>query len=451
MSIQRLRPGVYIELMAKAKERILPKSGIVCIPYVGEYGKPNEPVLVSGYEERMKETLGLIDSIELAAESGPTLLLYRICDSAAQTAKFTQANSFEISAKYPGLEGNKLSITVQNSTAEPGKKEVVIKHTELGFTHKLSVAGVDELVEKTANLDYVAQAKKLGNDAIADVVATTFAGGTTGKPASLTSTHFTKLFSDINGADFDALYLPSADAAIQASAKQFVSDRRTQSQKLSTLVIGGSSNTDVDMEKHIERSVAMNERYIVNSAISGLHVNGKTYSSLEFAAWVAGLIAATPAHISLTALPIPLKKATKDFGQSEIMKGLANGVLMATRDGYSYIIESAVNTLSVLHTGEREDFGKIRVSMTLDQVMNDLVSVGKKYKGKLSNNDIGRATFIAAAKSYLDERVRQSALAAGANVTESPDLESFGDTAYFRVSAQPLDAIEVFTIGWEVL
>ncbi len=451
MSIQRVRPGVYIELLAKAKERILPKTGVVCIPYVGEYGLPNELKTVSSYDERVKETLGLVDTIELAAESGATLLLYRICDSAVKTAVFTQENSFEIPAKYPGLEGNNFTISIQASAAEPGKKEIVIRHKQLGVSHKLSVATVDELVEKTARLDFVGQAKKLGDAAITDVAETDFTGGTSGKPAALTSAQFTRLFAAINGADFDALYLPSDDAAIQASAKQFIADRRKQNQKLSTLVIGGKPAEDDQMDKHIERSVAMNERFVVNSAIAGTHVNGKTYGSLDFAAWTAGLIAATPANQSLTAVPVPLKKANVDYGNSDILKGLANGVLLASRDGASYIIESAVNTLSVLHAGEREDFGKIRVSMTLDQVMNDLIGVGKKYKGKLSNNPIGRTTFIAAAKAYLDERVRQSALAEGAAITEDPTRPSVGDTAYFTVSAQPLDAIEVFTIDWEVL
>lgn len=453
MAIERKRPGVYIDLQARAKERILPKTGRVCVPYVAEWGTPNAVKVVTGYDERMKETLGLVDEIELAAEGGATEVLYRWTNGNEAYAKFTQPNSFEIPAKYPGTEGNNFTISIENSTAEPGKKEVRIKHKTLGeeFGHKLSVADVDELVAKTANLDFVGQAKKLGTDAIADVSDGEFTGGVSGSPSSLTSANFTTLFSAIGGADFDTLYLPTDDAAIQYAAKQFMADRRKLGKKLSTLVIGGKATDDTNMDKHVERSIAMNERFVVNNSIAGKHANGKTYNSIQWAAWVAGMIAATPAHISLTAQPVPLMEAAKDWGHTDILKGLANGVLMATRDGDTYIIESAVNTLNVLHPGEREDFGKIRVSMTLDQVMNDLFTAGKKYKGKLSNMSLGRKIFIGAAKAYLEERIRQGALAEGADLIEHPDKTSSGDIAYYKLFAEPLDAIEIFDIDWEVL
>jgi hypothetical protein len=451
MSIERLRAGVYVELMAKAKERVLPKSGRVCVPYVGEWGAPDRVVEVRGYDERIAETFGRVDTVELAAEGGATLVLYRMTDGSAQAASYSQADCFELTAKYPGLEGNQFVITIRDSMTEPGKKEVLIKHRGLGLGHRLTVTNVDDLVAKTANLPFVNQAKKLGDAPLTDVVEAAFSGGTSGTPASLTGADFTALFAGISGADFDALYLPSADPAIMASAKQFIADRRTFNQKLSTLVVGGTSATDGSMDAHIARSTAMNERFVINSAIAGEHVNGKTYSSLEWAAWTAGLVASTPAHISLTAQPVPLKKAVKDWGHTEILKGLANGVWMATRDGSQYVVESAINTLSTLHAGEREDFAKVRVSMTLDQIMNDLIAVGKKYKGKLNNNEMGRTTFIAAAKSYLDERIRQAAIEQGATIAENPDKASVGDVAYFVLKAQPLDAIEVFDIKWEVL
>lgn len=453
MGIPRRRPGAYVELMAKAKERILPKSGRACIPYVGEWGAPEQAVVVAGYDERMKATLGLVDEVEMAAEGGATLVLFRITDGTAKAAKYEQANSFRIPAKYPGKEGEKFDITITDSTAEPGKKEIIIQHRELGekFGYKISAADVDELVAKTKDLDYVGQAEKIGTDPIQNADKTAFTGATSGIPATIPGLRFTMLFSAIGGADFDTLYLPSDDPAVQYAAKQFMADRRKLGRKLSTLVIGGPEADDKNMDKHAERSVGMNERFVVNSSIAGEHVNGKIYNSIQWASWTAGMLAATPAHISLTAQPVPLKRAAKDWGHTEIMKGLENGVLMATRDGDSYIIEAAINTLNVLHTGEREDFGSIRVSMTLDQVVNDLFTVGKKYRGKLSNNSIGRKVFIGAGQAYIDERIRQGALAEGAELTEHPEKVSSGNTGYFKLAAEPLDAIEIFDIDWEVL
>ncbi|WP_103110792.1 phage tail sheath subtilisin-like domain-containing protein [Brevibacillus reuszeri] len=445
MTIQRERPGVTVELIAKAKERVVPKSGVVLVPYQAEWGAPDTMVKVTGYDERIAETFGEVDSIELAAEGGATIIGYRMTNGNAVKAAYSQADAIKIEALYPGTKGNSITVSIATSTAEPGKKELQVKGPIK--TEKFSFVDVVELEAKTTQSIYV-RVSKIGDTAIADIAETLLTGGVSGN-AGLTSTDATKLFTVVSGADFDAMHLPFDDPAVQAAAKQFMSDRRTLNKKLSTLVIGGGSNDDENMTKHTERSVSMNARYVVNCAIAGQHNNGKMYGSLQWAAWVAGMIAATPAHESFTAIVVPLKKALKDWGHTEILNALSTGTLIATRDGDVYIIESAVNTLSVIGTDEREDYGKIRVSMTLDQIVNDLMTVGKKYKGKLANNDLGGAVFVGAGQAYLQVREQQGAIDTGWTFT---DLKNgVGDRRGFLLSAKPLDAIEYFDIDWEVL
>ncbi|WP_425623009.1 phage tail sheath subtilisin-like domain-containing protein [Brevibacillus borstelensis] len=445
MTIQRERPGVTVEMIAVAQERVLPKSGVVLVPYQAEWGAPDTMVRMTGYDERIKETFGEVDVIELAAEGGATIIGYRMTNGAAVAASYEQPDAIRIEALYPGLRGNDLQISISASTAEPGKKELRVVGPI--STEKFSFGDAAELVTKTKQSIYV-RVKKLGVTAIADVSLTPLSGGITGT-APLTSADATKLFTAVSGADFDAVYLPFADPAVQAAAKQFMSDRRTLNKKLSTLVIGGTPENDTDMEAHTSRSISQNTRYVVNCAIAGEHNNGKIYNSLQWAAWVAGMIAATPAHESLTAVVVPLKKAAKDWGHSEILNALSTGTLIATRDGDVYIIESAVNTLSTIGPGEREDYGKIRVSMTLDQIQNDIQTVGKKYKGKLSNNDIGGATFVGAVKAYMEVREQQGAIDTGWIFEDKKN--GVGDRRGFRLSAKPLDAIEYFDVEWEVL
>lgn len=446
MAITRERPGVVVELKAKAIERIAPKSGVALVPYQAEWGNPDTLSRMYGYDERYAETLAQVDTVELAAESGATILGYRMTNGNAKAAKYTQAGAIEISARYPGTYGNNVKVVILPSTAEPTKKELQVRDTT-GILEKFSFTDADELVRKTDLSTYI-RTKKLGTTAITDVSETALSGGATGS-GTLTIADFTKLFNAIGGADFDTLYLPSDDPAIQAAAKQFISDRRKIAKKMASLVIGGAPDDDLDMTKHISRSTGMNARYVINSSIAGTHVNGKTYNSVQFAAWTAGMIAATPAHQSLTAVVAPLKRAAKDWSSSEILNGLANGVFMATRDGTQYIIESAVNTLSTLGINEREDYGKIRVSMTLDQIVNDLNTVVRKYKGKLNNNDIGGAIFVEAVSSYLRERERQGAIDAGWTFIDkkNPVFDHRG----FELRAKPLDAIENFDVEWEVL
>lgn len=444
MTIQRERPGVTVELIAKAQERVLPKTGVVLVPYQAEWGAPDTIIRMSQFAERAAETFGEIDVIELAAESGATILGYRMTNGSALAASYSQNGVIKIEARYPGTKGNQLKISIVASTAELGKKELQVKGPIK--TEKLSFANADELVLKAAQSFYI-RVTKLGDTAIADVAETALTGGASGTIA-LAASDFTTLFSAIGGADFDTLYLPSDDPAIQAAAKQFMSDRRRLNKKLSTMVIGGKAEDDDNMAKHTERSVAQNARYVVNNAIAGQHVNGKDFNSVQWAAWVAGMAAATPAHISLTAQPVPLKKARKDWSHTEIIAALGTGTLIATRDGDSYAIESAVNTLSVTGTGEREDFGKIRVSMTIDQIQNDAITVGKKYLGKLPNNDLGAAVFVGAYTTYLKIREEQGAIDAGWKFEDTKN--GVGDHRSFRLAARPLDAIEYFDLSWEV-
>ncbi|MFF0829201.1 phage tail sheath subtilisin-like domain-containing protein [Brevibacillus sp. NPDC003359] len=445
MTIQRERPGVTVELIAKAKERVVPKSGVVLVPYQAEWGAPDELVKLGSFEERLAQTFGKVDTVELAAEGGATILAYRMTNGTATKAAYEQADAIRVEALYPGLVGNELKVTITASTSEPGKKELQVAGPLQ--TEKFSFANANELAAKTSQSNYV-RVKKLGETAVTIVPETALTGATSGTVA-LTSADSTKLFMAVSGADFDTMYLPFDDTSVQAAAKQFMSDRRSQNKKLSTLVIGGKAADDENMAKHIERSVAQNTRFVVNSAIAGQHNNGKVYGSLEWAAWVAGMIAATPAHESLTAVVVPLKKALKDWGHTDILSALGSGTLIATRDGDVYIIESAVNTLAVLGTHEREDYGKIRVSMTLDQIVNDISQVGKKYKGKLGNNDLGGAVFVSAVNAYMTVREQQGAIDTGWTFTDQKN--GIGDRRGFLLSAKPLDAIEYFDIDWEVL
>lgn len=445
MTIQRERPGVTVELIAKAKERVVPKSGVVLVPYQAEWGAPDELVKLGSFEERLAQTFGKVDTVELAAEGGATILAYRMTNGTATKAAYEQADAIRVEALYPGLVGNELKVVITASTSEPGKKELQVAGPLQ--TEKFSFADANDLVAKTSQSNYV-RVKKLGETAVTIVPETALTGAKSGTVA-LTPADSTKLFMAVSGADFDTMYLPFDDAAVQAAAKQFMNDRRTQNKKLSTLVIGGKAADDENMAKHIERSVAQNARFVVNSAIAGQHNNGKVYGSLEWAAWVAGMIAATPAHESLTAVVVPLKKALKDWGHTDILSALGSGTLIATRDGDVYIIESAVNTLAVLGTHEREDYGKIRVSMTLDQIVNDISQVGKKYKGKLGNNDLGGAVFVSAVNAYMTVREQQGAIDTGWTFTDQKN--GIGDRRGFLLSAKPLDAIEYFDIDWEVL
>ncbi|MEK3747860.1 phage tail sheath subtilisin-like domain-containing protein [Paenibacillus sp. FSL E2-8871] len=449
MSIQRNRPGAYVELQAVAKSRVLSVTGRVLVPYQAEWGLPNKAVDMADQSERFKESGLLVDELELAAENGATVVGYRVTNGNEVAASVAVASSYTIEARYPGTRGNDFEYLIRASLVDATKKEIVIRDTKgIYDTETFLVADKTEAINALKKSNMV-RFKDNGATALADVPYTKLAGGVTGT-AAITAASWSGIFNRIDGLVFDVVYLPSSDAAVQAAAKQWLLDRRSKARKLAQLVIAGASGSDDDIEAHNTRSRVANARFIINCSLAGEHSNGKAYTSLQWAAWVAGLAAGTPANKSFTGVKVPMTEALVDWSHSEVLKGLAEGTLMATRDGYDYIIESAVNTLTTLGAGEREDFGKIRVSMTIDQILNDIYAAGKANKAKLDNDKDGRGMFIAAVVSYLKTRAEQKAIGSEFTFTEHSTKKSDMDYAYFSLSAKPLDAIEIFNIDWEV-
>lgn len=449
MSIQRVRAGGYVDLVALAKSRVVPVSGRVLIPYQSEWGAPNQAVDMANTAERLKESGLLVDELELASETGATVVGYRVTNGEEKAASVTVADNYIIEARYPGLRGNDFEYMIRASLVDESKKEIIIRDTKGIYDTETFLVTDKATAEETLKKSNLVRFKSIGSAELVDVAFTQLSGAVTGT-TTITASDWSRIFNRIDGLVFDVVYLPSTNAAVQAAAKQWLLDRRTKARRLAQLVVAGLALDDTDIEKHNARSRAMNARYIVNCSLAGTHTNGKTYNSVQWAAWLAGLMAGTPANKSFTGVKVPMTQAAIDWSHSEVMKGLAEGTLMATRDGYDYIIESAVNTLTTLADGEREDYGKIRVSMTIDQILNDIYGAAKKQKAKLDNDKGGRGMFIATVLEYLAIRRGQKAIDEGYTFTEDPDQTSDFDYAYFKLYAKPLDAIEAFYIKWEV-
>jgi hypothetical protein len=449
MSIQRNRAGGYVDLIALAKSRVTPVTGRVLIPYQSEWGAPNQAVDMANTAERLKESGLLVDELELASETGATVVGYRVTNGEEKVASVTVADSYTIEARYPGLRGNDFEYMIRASLVDASKKEIIIRDIKGIYDTETFLVTDKVTAGETLKKSNMVRFKSIGSVDLVDVAFTQLSGAVTGT-AIITASDWSRIFNRIDGLVFDVVYLPSTNAAVQAAAKQWLLDRRTKARRLAQLVVAGLDLDDTDIEKHNARSRAMNARFIVNCSIAGTHTNGKTYNSVQWAAWLAGLMAGTPANKSFTGVKVPMTQAVIDWSHSEVMKGLAEGTLMATRDGYDYIIESAVNTLTTLAEGEREDYGKIRVSMTIDQILNDIYGAAKKQKAKLDNDKGGRGMFIATVLEYLAIRRGQKAIDEGYTFIEDPDQTSDFDYAYFKLLAKPLDAIEAFYIKWEV-
>lgn len=93
-------------------------------------GAPNFAVDMADTSERLKESGLQVDVLELAAETGATVVGYRVTNEQEKAAAATVADSYTIEARYPGLRGNDFEYMIRTSLVDATKKEIVVRDTK---------------------------------------------------------------------------------------------------------------------------------------------------------------------------------------------------------------------------------------------------------------------------------------------------------------------------------
>ncbi|KAG2876570.1 hypothetical protein PC115_g23587 [Phytophthora cactorum] len=225
--------------------------------------------------ERLKESGLQVDELELASETGATVVGYRVTSGLEKVASVSVTDSYMIEARYPGLRGNDFEYMIRASLVDATKKEIIVRDTKGIYDTETFTVSDKAAAEEALKKSNMVRFKSTGVVVWADVAYTALTGAVSGS-ATITASDWSRIFNRVDGLTFDVFYLPSTDAAVQAAAKQWLLDRRTKARRLAQLVVAGLPLDDTDIDKHNARSRAMNGRYIVNCSLAGTHTNGKT-------------------------------------------------------------------------------------------------------------------------------------------------------------------------------
>lgn len=223
----------------------------------------------------------------------------------------------------------------------------------------------------------------------------------------------------------------------QAATKTWVQKNREEGKHF-IAVIGGDATTDVDPTAGIARSTLNKDDYIVN-LIEGGVISGVSYTSSEYAAWVAGLIAGTPINRSTTYADVPLDDVSKRLTRSETEAALAAGCFVFEHNG------EKVRVVQGLVTSGK----KIRAIRARQAISTDIArTAADNYIGKLDNNADGQATLIVAIKAYL-ETLEASNVLTNPYVGLDPQHASVGDSVFLAISYIEVDSMEriFFTVN----
>lgn len=199
-------------------------------------------------------------------------------------------------------------------------------------------------------------------------------------------------------------------------------------------VTGGTAADDATPATGNTRTVALADDYVINLTI-GNTVDGVSYSSGKYAAYIAGLVAGTPINRSITYTQVVSDDVTKRLRNSEIKTALESGSLVLVNDGEVVKIEQGLTT----------NKSKIRTISARQQIATDIEKTARdNYIGKLDNDEDGQVALINAIKSYLETLEVNNVLILPENggVILDPQRPSVGDSVFLAISYVEIDSME---------
>ena len=399
------------------------------------YGNGGENGTIVVPMEQFKGGARLVYAVRLGA--GGTCGVYTIKD--------IQDNPvIQLTLKYPGSRA--LTVTIRPTLEDSNISELlIVEGTEqlerLTFSNTdNSVAALIAAFEKQGsgyfNLTPLANADN--NEKLKTIDQEEIAGGT---DPIVNIAAYSTAFEVLEAYRWNVMAIDTEDTSIQMMMQLFL-NRIYQNGKFCMGVIG--EPTTIDFETRLKHASAYNDYQMVYVGNGFTDISGNTYEGYLAAARIAGLIAGTPSNESITHTAIT--------GATEVIEMLTNnqheraiqaGVLMFSVSAANTVwVEQGINTLVLPGTKEDEGWKKIKrvkVRFELFQRLNDTVEV---LIGRINNDPDGRMTVIQVSNGVCQTMVAEKKLLAGAHVEIDPDNAPEGDSAWFVVYADDIDALE---------
>lgn len=451
---QPVLPGLYMNFVSAAGNAIQSGArGVVLAPVKAHWGPVGEIVEIA-HEAAIQDVFtGNVSGgataatiLQLALLGGPKkLLAYRLADRDAAQASLTLEGTGEASepvmvvkAKYTGERGNGFTVSIQDSESTTGQKELkLLEGTTLLGTVMLGSSEVEAAVSaiNVALSKYIV-AEKLADGVLANVTQAALTGGNSGIDG-ITNAAYVAATNVFETEEFHVLTLDGiSDPSLRTVLTSWVKRVRKEGKGI-MLTLGGSLAEDQGenaVENAIKRSSAANHEGIINVG-TGAKLNGRTYSSAEVAAWVAGLIAGQALKESTTYAISPFDDVTRRWTRSEQEQAVKQGVFLLIHDGLRVKALRGVNTLTSLAEGQGTSFKKIRKIRVIDQINADLQRQAEdNYIGKINNTEEGRLALIEASKQYLQRLASENVIeATGYDVALDPRF--YGSASQFTPDA----------------
>ncbi|HBF2623178.1 TPA: phage tail sheath family protein [Clostridioides difficile] len=366
----KILPGSYINFIsAKRATSSLSDRGIVAMPLELDWGIDEDVFQVTsddfekysvkyfGYDythEKLKGLRDLFKNIRLG-------YFYKL-------NKGVKASCTIATAKYSGIRGNDLKVTVTTNIDDNTKFDVVTL-----LDNKKVDTQIAKVITDLEDNDYITWRKDATLEASAGLV---FTGGTNGE--AVTGAEYQAFLDKIESYSFNALGCLATTTEIKSLFVEFTKRMRDRvGAKFQTVLY---KKNDADYEG-------------VVSVENKIKDTGLLESSLVY--WTTGAIAGCDINKSNTN-----KKYDGEFDvdvnytQIQLEEALKTGKFIFHKVGDEVHVLEDINTFVSFTDDKNDDFSSNQSVRVLDQIANDIATLfNEKYLGKVPNDKAGRISF----------------------------------------------------------
>ncbi|VIG86375.1 XkdK-like protein [Clostridioides difficile] len=180
-------------------------------------------------------------------------------------------------------------------------------------------------------------------------------------------------------------------------------------------------------EKEIYKAVLpsvtnANEKAIINFATTGIKVGEKSYTTAEYTARLAGILAGISLSESCTYFV--LDEVTEIEPAENPDEAVEEGKLILINNN-GIRIARGVNSLITLSKEDTEDLKKIKIVEAIDMIQDDIMQTwNENYVGKVTNKYDNKILFLSAVNNYFKELQRDEVLDNSQEAYAQIDIEA---------------------------
>ena len=428
-------------------------DGVVAATIRSNWGETGKAKVFESYDAVLAEygAGGAADTVNLLQEAfnggASKIIAIRLGNGGTKgTIKVNDSTgaAIDVTAKYVGDRAFKYAIrkSLSDSTLKEFvvyENDILIEKLSFAADTKAEVANLIAAGQSSKYFDFVKDPSAAGDGTVVpEVSETAFTAGTN---PTVQNQDYSAAFNLLEPYEWNAVMVDTEETAVHALLVNF-NNRIYENGKLGFAVIG--EPTSVEYDTRCQHAATFNDKKVVYVGGGFKDISENIIEGMVAAARIAGMVAAVPSNRSLTHSIItnavePLEMLTNYQYEKAIDSGM---ITFSPANDNGVWIEAGITTL-VTPTGEDDEgWKKIKRTKVRFELMSRVNETVAPLIGQINNDSDGRATVLQAVQGVLNTMANETKILPGATVAIDEANPPVGDSAWFVIQADDIDALE---------